>query len=488
MHNSISKREFKRVLFINPSKREAFATGRIHMGFSLLGNILSREGHEIKIIDYSYVRSLKNKRGIPPIEQIISEFSPDIIGISIFTYHYDACQEMIERISVYSSAPIIVGGPHVTLFPQDFTNDKRLSYVIRGEAEKVIAETVRNAVRQSPPLLIEPPLPSPEEIPEVNLDSAVGSEFLTDYQIQLSRGCPFLCSFCSIDNIAGRKVRARDLDMCINQIERALGKYLSIRFVSITDDCPTFNKERFKEFLRKFAAKRFNVSLKIDNMRADLIDDEMLRLYVSAGGTNICLGVESGHPEVFRMVHKRESIEDIIRSARLIRKFHLQLGMCFVIGLPGDTLERHMSSIKLAKDLKPDYIYWNMCAPWPGTEVYEWFKEHGTLGDIRNFSTLLGPKFTYEDPPAVSPQFNKEERIKAWLLANLETNSLLFFSFGFRHIFDFPAEFIALLRLAKKYKICKSVPVYMKFAFKKMLIESYNYLSHFMTNRRVKSG
>lgn len=471
----------KRILFVNPAKKEGFYTDRIHMGLSLLGSILSKEGHEVKIIDYAYLRSL---RQCPSIESIINDFLPDVISVTIFTYHYTACQEMLDRISKCSNAPIIVGGPHVTLFPQDFMNDKRISYIVRGEAEKIIAETVRNASHQLVPVVINAPAPEPQEIPEVNLGIAAGSEFLKDYQIQLSRGCPFTCSFCNVKSIAGRKVRARDLDTCIHQIEKALAEFPNIESVSITDDCPTFNKERFKQFLKKFASKKFNVTLTIDNMRADLIDEEMLDLYVSAGGKNICLGVESAHPEVFKMVHKSESLDDIVKAARLIKKFNLQLGMCFVIGLPGDTMERHLSSIKLAKELKPDYAFWNMCTPWPGTEVHEWFKENGTIGDLRDFSTLIVPKFIFQDPPVTSAQFGKEDRIRAWLMANLETNSLLFFSFGIRNIGGFVSEFIVLLRLAKKYKLIKSVPVYMGYTVKRFLLETRNYLA---ATRRSKS-
>ena len=443
-----------KVLFFNAYKKDGFYAERIHMGLTLLGSILTRNGIETRVIDYSYLTGIKDKVKVPSVEDAIAEFNPSVVGVSVFTYLYDESFELIGRVARSTDAPIIVGGPHVTLFPSDFTEDKRISYIVRGEAESVILDLVRGAKKEPSPRVINSPIPSAEDIPEINLDIALGSEFLKDYQIQLSRGCPFNCSFCSIDLIAGRRVRPRDLDACIEQIETALNKYKSIITVSITDDCPTFNRKRFKSFLQKIIDKRIEILLTVDNMRADLIDDEMLDLYALAGGQNICLGVESGNPEVFKLVHKGESLDTIIKAAKLIKAHNLSLGLCFVIGLPEDTLERHMSSIKLAKDLKPDYIYWNMCTPWPGTEIYEWFKKHGEIGDVRNFSTLINSRLEFKEPPALSIDFPKEERIKAWLMANLETYNIPIFSLS--NLKYLPSTMKRLLELVIKYRLFKS--------------------------------
>lgn len=449
----------KRVLFINPANKKGISRSlRIHMGLSLLGQILTNDGHEVKLIDYAYLSS-SNKIKIPELEEVIENFKPEVIGLSVFTAHYDQTLAVINKISNRTEAPIIVGGPHTTLFPEDFANDTRISYIVRGEAEEIIADLVRNAKREPAPIVINCPVPSPDRIPPVNLDIAYGSGHLTEYQIQLSRGCPFNCSFCNVNIVAGRKVRARDLDLCIEQIALAKKKYPSIERVSITDDCPTFNKTRFKEFLKKFAEKNLGVILNIDNIRADLIDEEMLQLYARANGRDICLGMESGHPEVFKFVHKGESLDIIINAARLVRKYKFRLGLCFVIGLPEDTFERHLHSIKLAKELKPDYIFWNMCLPWPRTEVHSWFLANGKLGDPRNFSTLLNEELYFENPPAESPDFPREERIRAWLKANLDTYAVNFIHPTFRSSAVFK-NFKRLLYFTNKYHLRKSLIYY----------------------------
>ena len=441
----------KRVLLVNPAKQDNFVVNRINMGLSLIGQILVSSGHIVKIMDYSFLQWLNMELKIPTIEEVIREFETDVIGVSVFTYVYDECLALIERISRCGNIPIILGGPHFTIFPEDFRDDTRISYIVRGEAERTILNLVETAKCEPYPVLVECPLPSPDEIPPVNLDIAFGSEFLSVYQIQLSRGCPYGCSFCNVRSISGRKVRERDLTVCLDQIVEAKERYPNIRTITITDDCPMAREERFKQFLRMYrerGMKRCNLA--IDNMRADSIDEEMIRLYVAAGGQNVSLGVESGHPEVFNLIHKGETLEDIVRAAKLVRKYRLRLGLCFVIGLPEDNLKRHLYSLRLAKSLKSDYIHWNMCIPWPGTEVSAWYAKYGEIGDLRNFSTLIDKGINYQNPPATTPAFPVEDRIKAWLMANMETCRVPFLN---------PRNIPKVVSVTREYKLYHSLLV-----------------------------
>ncbi len=450
----------KRILFINPAKKDYFLIQRVHMGFSLLGGILSRNGHEVKVVDYAFLRWSKLRRSLPDTLEIINNFQPDIIGISVFTYLYDECLEIIERLSHFTEMPIILGGPHATLFPDDFTKDKRVSYIVRGEAENIILDLINTAKKEKLPIVINSPIPRPQDIPDINLDIVMGSKYVKVYQIQLSRGCPFSCSFCNINLLNSRRVRPRDLDLCVEQIKESKNKYPSINTIAITDDCPNYDKERFKQFLIKFKEIKIGCVLTIDNMRADLLDEEAVRLYKEAGGRNICLGVESGHPEVFASVNKKETLEDIINTARLIRKYKLELGLCFVIGLPGDNLERNKDSVRFANRLRPDYIFWNMCIPWPKTKVYEWFQKNGTIGDARNFSTLIDARVNFKRPPTYSSDFTCEERIKAWLISNLETCSLPIFLIG--NLKYLPFNMLKTFLLSMRYKVMRSYLKYIR--------------------------
>jgi anaerobic magnesium-protoporphyrin IX monomethyl ester cyclase len=427
-HRSIilmKKTKPRRVLLLNSGKEDNFVVNRIHLGLTLLASILMEAGHQVRIIDYAFLRHISQLIYVPSIEKVIKDFQPDVIGLSVFTYLWDDCEKLIERISRCSSAPIILGGTHFTIFPEDFSSDPRISYIVRGEAESIILNLVESAKKESPPVIINAPPTAPEAIPPCNLDVAYGSQYLERYQVQLSRGCAHHCSFCSIPSIGGSKLRARDLNIVMDQIIKAKQKYPRIKEICITDDFPSYNKERFKRFLRLLKEANTGCLLWVDNMRADSIDDEMVSLYRAAGGYNICIGVESGNPEVFKLINKGESLPVIIEAAKKVRKNGIVLGLCFVIGLPGDNIERHKDSIRLAKLLRPQYIFWNMVNPYPGTEVNKWYKQHGEVGDNRNFSTLIDPKANFVEPRWSSEYFPKKDMVKAWLMANMETHDYL---------------------------------------------------------------
>lgn len=447
----------KKILFFNPAKNDSFIVDRVHMGFTLLGQILTQAGHDVKVFDYAFLNALQGKLPIPTVREVISDYKPDAVGISVFTYLYAESLALIEEVSSLTEAPILLGGPHITLFPEDFCHDSRISYLVCGEAEAVITDIIDSLERKPTPEIIRAQGPAGAAIPAVNLDIVHGSALLKNYQIQLSRGCPFSCSFCNVESIAGgRTVRVRSLGTCIDEIREAKRSYPNIQAFVITDDCPNFDRERFKIFLKRFAALETGCSLQIDNVRADLIDEEMLRLYIRAGGTNICLGTESGDAEVFRLVNKGESLDALVKSIELVKKFNLSLGLCFVIGLPEDTLEKFHRSLELAKSVKPDYVFWNMCTPWPGTPVYEWFRTHGEIGDVRGFSTLVDPEFNFSLPRAWSNDFPRDDRVRAWLIANLETFALPFSSFA-RFFSNIPI----LLNLARQYGLYAAVARYL---------------------------
>lgn len=473
-----TERESKRVLFVNPGKKDRFGVGSIHQGLSLLAEILVTQGYAVKLIDYAFLSNVQHPIHIPSIEEVIREYQPQVIGISVFTYLYDECQHLIERISCCCKAPIILGGPHISIFPEDFGADPRISYIVRGEAETVIASLIATAQTQPRPMLIDAPLPSPESIPAANLDVADGSQYLQEYRIQLSRGCPYHCNFCNIQLVAGRRIRARDIEQCLNEIVEAKKQFPNINTVNISDDCPTFDMERFKRFLRMFKDANIKCALAIDNVRANLIDEELIRLYAEAGGTNICIGVESTHPEVFALIHKGESFEAIVYAAKLVRQYGLKLGFCFVIGLPGDTLERHRThSMRFAAEFKPDYCFWNMCIPWPGTDIYQWYQAHGEIGDMRNFSTLIDPYLNFQEPVASSEDFAKEDRIKAWLMANMET-----------HCYFSPRAIAKLAVLTCRYHLYRSFEIYLFTCFYPKLMSYLKKWLRKVTHKQSFSG
>jgi len=64
----------KRILLINPAKNDNFIVTRIHMGLTLLGQILSEAGCEVLVMDYAFLRGLERKLKIPNVSEVIQNF------------------------------------------------------------------------------------------------------------------------------------------------------------------------------------------------------------------------------------------------------------------------------------------------------------------------------------------------------------------------------------------------------------------------------
>ena len=69
--------------------------------------------------------------------------------------------------------------------------------------------------------------------------------------------------------------------------------------------------------------------------------------------SSIGIGVESGDAEVFKKITKGETLEDVKKAVKLIKKYKIPLALCFMIGLEGDSFEKTQKSIEFAKTLKP---------------------------------------------------------------------------------------------------------------------------------------
>lgn len=393
-----------------------------HLGMAVLAALLRQAGHEVTVFD----EVLYSADELPNFSDVIRQVQPDVIGFSVYTSTHDRVLELLRQTREISAAPIMVGGPHVTLFPEEMASLDTVDYVVCGEAENVIVDVVQNAQRQAQAQTIIATPPDVTALPWPDYTATLDHADILVYPLLTSRGCPYHCSFCAVHRVSTHRWRPRDPQDCVAEIRAAVPQFKKLHTLNVSDDCPTAQVGHFKEFLRLLAAEQVGLLLDVNNMRADRVDGELVTLLKQAGAKVLCIGVESGNPEVFAMVNKGETLDDIVRAAELVKQGGLELGACFVIGLPGDTLEKHLDSVRLAKRLKPMRIYWNMAHPFPGTAMHDWFTEHAAQLDApRSYTSYDFHTLACPEPTVGTPEFTKEERQKAYFLAVVETDQYM---------------------------------------------------------------
>jgi len=406
------------VLLLNPfDPGKAPISPWPHLGLSLIAGRARDLGHRAFVVDYAFTPKA------PRIEELIKSQSPDVVGMTLYTAHMGRARSLIRELRRLTSAPIVVGGPHATLYAEELAAEGLADVVFRGECDLIFARELPDIRIEATSRIVTADPPDLAEIPFPDFSLAYGAAAMTHYPLQLSRGCPFGCSFCSVRYISTRRIRTRDTGRCLDEIEAAKPRFPRLRFFRITDDCPTFDLPRFKDFLREYLRRGIGVPLHIDNLRADRFDDEMLDLIRRIGVDHLCIGVESGNPKVFAAIDKGEKLDDIARAAKMIKGRGIRLYTCFIVGLPESTPAAERDSIRLARALRPDWIYWNLFQPHKGTEARDWFERHGRILGEEDKSSLIDLGLGNTDAPCDTVEFPAEERRRMQIAASLATGA-----------------------------------------------------------------
>jgi radical SAM superfamily enzyme YgiQ (UPF0313 family) len=175
---------------------------------------------------------------------------------------------------------------------------------------------------------------------------------------------------------------------------------------------------RAKEICQLMIDHKLSMSWACYNgIRADKLDDELVGLMKESGCSIVSIGVESFNRGVFEGIGKGEKLEDIHHAINLLNDHGIEVEGLFIIGLPGDTLEKTIESIKICTQMHFNKTMWNLFVPYPGTKAWDWvYREGRILRDWKegfHFGPELKPVFDTID-------FTEAERMHAYEMANVK--------------------------------------------------------------------
>jgi radical SAM superfamily enzyme YgiQ (UPF0313 family) len=197
-------------------------------------------------------------------------------------------------------------------------------------------------------------------------------------QIFTGRGCPYQCTFCSWpQTFTGRKYRVRSVENILDELEW-IEENMDVKEVFFEDDTFTINKGRVLEFCKGYRERGLEISWSC-NARVDTLDLETMREMKRANCRFLIVGFESADDGILRNIKKGFTVEEARAFAKNVRKAGLLLHADFIIGLPGETKETIEKTRRFIKEIKPDQLQVSVAAPFPGTELYEWYKKNGYL-------------------------------------------------------------------------------------------------------------
>jgi anaerobic magnesium-protoporphyrin IX monomethyl ester cyclase len=202
------------------------------------------------------------------IVQTVKALKPDVIGITMMTTKIASAIRTANVLKEnFSNIPIIVGGPHATLLPEQCFKVESIDYVLRGESENTILPLLSFIagdldIKRSIIFLIktyleklcimktEKLIETLDEIPFPDRESLL---YLPNYSsedlgiIMATRGCPYGCTYCA--HMFGRRVRKRSVENVLEEMFLLKKKYGAIQ-ISFKDDTFTVDKNGFQSYVR----------------------------------------------------------------------------------------------------------------------------------------------------------------------------------------------------------------------------------------------
>lgn len=341
--------------------------------------------HPVKILDapaqnISYAR----------LEQELLREKPDFLGISGHTYNLvDMVKSTDFSKKVNPECLVWWGGPHVSAFPRESIEHPAVDGVVYGEGEITLAHLLDALERKQDLTSVKGIIfrrngevidTGPREV-LMDLDSlpfprrvvldpkkyyyVPGKEVIATSLIS-SRGCPYHCTFCSTP---GKTFRARSAANVVDEMEECAD--LGIREIYFVDD--TFNVDvgRAIAICQEIVRRKIRVGWNI-RARVNLITPELVEHLERAGCTRIHLGVETGTDEGLKVLGKGITVEQIRKVFKYLRGRSLTTVAYFMLGCPNEkTLDDIRRTVEFAKEIDPDYCFFGVLTPYPGTKIYE---------------------------------------------------------------------------------------------------------------------
>lgn len=384
--------------------------GREHLGLEYLSSVLKSNGHNVELVCdsglfsrednvfcSSFLEKVFSKKNI--VKEIVN-LKPDLVGFSPYTTTYLWACKIAKEIKESICAPIVFGGIHTTLVPQEILRNNFVDFAIAGEGEYALLELVENLSGKSsldkignlwfkkngkiisnklhPPLNLDK-VPFPDK----NLFSNY-VRFKDDYMTMCTRGCHFNCSYCCESYLnkiyEGKYFRRRSIENVISELKIMKSRY-KFREMMFFDSIFFTDKMWVRNFLKEYQ-REISVPFRCTG-HVLFFDFEFGKLMKESGCYCINFGVQTFNPNIRRVILNRsETNRDIKEAFNICDKLELRYDVDLVFGLPEIKLQDYLYTIEFMKEFK--FLNRLKCyylSFFPNTEIIERAKEFNILKD-----------------------------------------------------------------------------------------------------------
>lgn len=420
-----------KVLFIIPETKSMFGTEKgipihPHVGIAYLIAILKANHHQFQIIDCGVENNWSNK-----FKTTIKNFSPDIIGITGFSYAYNYLYQTIKKIKSISTIPIILGGPHVSATKNKILKETKVNFAMYSESETSIRNFLKVFSQKKPDfsrvpnliwqqknkIIINQPAPLIHDLdklpfPDYESFNLPAYPCFQEKIIPLitSRGCPYGCNYCSVKLSMGQSFRPRSPQNVIDEIKYWYQK--GFTNFDFNDDCFTLDINRAETICNLIIKNKLHIKFQLYNgIRVNNITLKFLQKLKKAGCFFIAYGCESGSQKILDRIKKNITLDQVRQAVNFTNKAKIKHAVNFIIGHQDETYQDALETLNFAKSLNCNYVNFYNLVPYPGTEVYDWAIKHAHFLIPKN-QYLKNVSYRDINPIFETKEFTKNQRIK----------------------------------------------------------------------------
>jgi radical SAM superfamily enzyme YgiQ (UPF0313 family) len=423
---------------------------------------------------------------------------PVFVGISCMTgLQIKYALEFARYVRTQNPAcPIVWGGVHPTLLPEQTASNSYVDIVVRGEGELIIRD-LANALALNQPLdevlgvtyrsngLIKSnpdgkvidldaiPVDLPYDLLEIEKYPSIKSG---RFHVQTSRGCPHRCGFCYNSLFNKNRWRAKSAGRVLDEIEYILNKFPHVKIIDPIDDNFFVDQERVKEICHGILDRKLDVQWRA-NCRFDYLstyDKDFLGLLEQAGCVELDFGGESGSEHLQELICKDVTANQMLQSVENLKLWAptIEPYVSWMSGLPGETNEDLNHTFDLMdkmSEVNPKTQHYGIFVftPFPSPLTHTLPAQFSPPQSLENWGSVQVFHF---DPPwhsnaqvaklhtisavtrlAFLPQARIKERASAYKLAYAIMNKIEKYRWKHRY-FAFPVELRIVDIVAKKFK------------------------------------
>jgi anaerobic magnesium-protoporphyrin IX monomethyl ester cyclase len=416
------------------------------IGLAYIAAAIREENHDVAIVDasgsaprnYQIFKDEIRVRGLTQ-EQIIERIPSDVqvIGLGcMFTSHWVYVRELVGKIRrLFPNVHILMGGEHVTGFPEFSLEQAPLDSVVMGEGEETIAQLLEHienglpfddvagvAYKDSEGLIrVNPRRKRMKEIDTIaqpawdlfdieqynEVNQPHGSSQGKFMPMLATRGCPFSCTFCTSPNMWTTEWIPRDYNLVVDEMQEYQDKY-GVTDFQFEDLTAIVRSDWIISFCDEILKRKMKITFQLPSgTRSEGIDFEVAAKLKAAGCHEFSFAPESGDPRILKAIKKKVSLPKMFDSARCALKAGINVGCFFIIGFPEDdyrsVLRTYGAIIKCAL-IGFTNVNLNAYSPQPNTESFQDLQRTGVITDFDD--KYLMSLFTFQDFGARKTSYN----------------------------------------------------------------------------------